>query len=64
MAIKYFLKQERTRFSYFYVKSSFVSQDIISHFNFAESLALKINNFSTLLAVYRRPSFGKANLLD
>jgi hypothetical protein len=47
-----------------YVKSSFVSQEIISDFNFAESLALKINNEITVLAVYRRPSFSKVNFLD
>ena len=46
-----------------YVRSLFKCKQIKTNFNFSESLALKINNEFTVVAIYRKPSLSKINFI-
>jgi hypothetical protein len=47
-----------------YVRSSFKCQQVTCDFVFSESLALKINNELTVVAVYRKPSLSKIKFVE
>jgi exonuclease III len=47
-----------------YIRSSFKCKQIKCNFKFSESLALKINDELSLVAIYRKPSLSKVNFVN